>query len=769
MSKPKFPSEEPPESTPQDAEERTPSKKNERKPTSTSFWVLLIGGVLLAAVITHFTSDKRSKRIKLSEFEIGLETGRFNNRNVHELQFQMTSITFQNLSKEQVAALGKAGKVPTTEPAEESGTEDGVQPPAETPEPSSPPGEEQPPVPAMEVETPLLSEASEEVVPHLVKYRINIVGIPNETLAALKSELKARNIDYDGSSPPAQVESMLYLLFLVLFILFFIMMFRRMGGAGSAMSFGRSRGKLISQEDVKTTFSDVAGIEEAVGELREIVEFLRTPAKYQALGGRIPRGVLLVGPPGTGKTLLAKAVAGEAGVPFFGLSGSDFVEMFVGVGAARVRDTFQQAIQRSPSIIFIDELDALGKTRGSGMPGGHDEREQTLNALLVEMDGFASDQSVIVMGATNRPETLDPALMRPGRFDRHVLVDKPDYKGREAILKVHSSRIKMDASVNLPRLAKLTPGFSGADLANLANEAALLAARKDRNAVAMSDFEEAIERVVAGLEKSTRIIGAEEKRRVAYHESGHALIASSLPNTDPVHKISIIPRGFGALGYILQRPTDDRFLVTQSELENRICVMLGGLASERIVFNEQSTGAQNDLERASDLARRMVTEFGMSPKMGTVNYQTSRRSPFLAGSGGTADYEHSQDTLREIDQEVKRIIDECLAKVTDMLVRYREILEHLTRDLIELEVLDAGQLEKILQQYPWGPQIHPSHSTLTALEEAVTETPPALPQNSTSTSASPSTSTTPPAASPPASDSPGETGEASEEENRPKP
>lgn len=672
------------------------SKKNDKRPASTSFWILLIGGVLLAAVITQITTDNRSKRIKLSEFQQGLESGKYTSSNVHEVVFGMTSITFQNMSKEQAASLGDNGDESEEEASEES-SEETTDEEATSDEPAASSAED--------AENSSSESETADKPQELQKYRIYLVGIADGTIATLQQTLQAKGIEYDGSSPPAQVESLLYLLFLVLFILFFIMMFRRMGGAGSAMSFGRSRGKLISQEDVKTTFNDVAGIEEAVGELREIVEFLRTPAKYQALGGRIPRGVLLVGPPGTGKTLLAKAVAGEAGVPFYGLSGSDFVEMFVGVGAARVRDTFQQAIQRSPSIIFIDELDALGKTRGSGMPGGHDEREQTLNALLVEMDGFSSDQSVIVMGATNRPETLDPALMRPGRFDRHVLVDKPDYKGREAILKVHSSRIKMDENVNLARLAKLTPGFSGADLANLANEAALLAARNDRKAVQMTDFEEAIERVIAGLEKTTRIIGEDEKTRVAYHESGHALIATALPNTDPVHKISIIPRGFGALGYILQRPTDDRFLVTQSELENRICVMLGGLASEQLIYKEHSTGAQNDLERASDLARRMVTEFGMSPTLGTVNYQTSRRSPFLAGSGGSADYEHSQDTLREVDLEVKRIIDQCLTKVAGMLEKYQVILEHMTRDLIEMEVMDSMQLSKILEQYEWGPQI----------------------------------------------------------------
>ncbi|MFG0336139.1 MAG: ATP-dependent zinc metalloprotease FtsH, partial [Maioricimonas sp. JB049] len=500
----------------------------------------------------------------------------------------------------------------------------------------------------------------------------------------------------------------IYFVFMILLIVVVITFFRRMGGAGSAMSFGRSRGRLVAEDDIKVTFDDAAGIEEAVEELREVVEFLRTPSKYQALGGRIPRGVLLVGPPGTGKTLLAKAVAGEAGVPFFSLSGSDFVEMFVGVGAARVRDMFSQAAQRSPSIIFIDELDALGKVRGSGMPGGHDEREQTLNALLVEMDGFSSDQSVIVMGATNRPETLDPALMRPGRFDRHVLVDRPDYKGREAILKVHSARIKLDDNVDLGRLAKLTPGFVGADLANLVNEAALLAARKNKSAASMAEFEEGVERVIAGLEKSTRIIHEDEKQRVAYHECGHALVACSLPHTDPVHKISIIPRGMGALGYTLQRPEDDRHLVMQTELQNRICVLLGGIAAEELVYNETSTGAQNDLERATDIARRMVTEFGMSPKLGRVNYQESRRSMFLGNTMTMApEYTHSADTVREIDLEVKRIVDECMQIADDVLKAQRDALEAMTRELIEIEVMDADRLAKILDAHRTGPQIKP--------------------------------------------------------------
>ncbi len=403
------------------------------------------------------------------------------------------------------------------------------------------------------------------------------------------------------------------------------------------------------------------------------------------------------------------AVAGEAGVPFFGLSGSDFVEMYVGVGAARVRDMFQQALQRSPSIIFIDELDALGKVRGSGAPGGHDEREQTLNALLVEMDGFGTDHSVIVMGATNRPETLDPALRRPGRFDRHVVVDRPDLRGREAILNVHSKRVKLADDVDLKKIAKLTPGFVGADLANLVNEAALLSARRGDRSVTMQSFEEGIERVMAGLEKTSRIILEEVKRRVACHESGHALVAASLPNTDPVHKISIIPRGLGALGYMLQVPEDERELLTQSELDSRIAVLLGGIAAEQIVFQETSTGAQNDLQRATEMARRMVTEFGMSPRLGRMFYSESQRSPFLgaAGPGIVQESVHSEETLREIDLEVKRIVDECYSRACDILKSQREILDHLSRELFEKETITSEEMQEIIRQHRDGPHIAP--------------------------------------------------------------
>jgi len=497
------------------------------------------------------------------------------------------------------------------------------------------------------------------------------------------------------------------LVFLAIMIPLFIFMVRRLGGAGSAMAFGRSRGRLYAQEDLGVTFKDIAGIDEAVEELREVVEFLQTPEKYRCLGGRIPKGGLRVGPPGTGKTLLAKAIAGEAGVPFFSLSGADFVEMFGGVGAARVRDMFQQAQGRAPCIVFIDELDALGKTRGTSVVGGHDEREQTLNALLVEMDGFTSNRGVIVMAATNRPETLDPALLRPGRFDRHVLVDRPDIHGREAILKVHAQNVKVDEAVDLKAVAAITSGFVGADLANLVNEAALLAARKSKKTVTMEEFNEGVERVTAGLEKKQRVMSDEEKQRVAYHESAHALVAYSLPNTDPVHKVSIIPRGLAALGYTMQRPEGDRYLMTQSELEARIQVMLAGTIAEEMIFEDVSTGAQNDLERATEVARSMVMDFGMS-RLGRVNYRESSRSVFLAGGGEPArESHHSEQTAREIDEEVKRIINESFTKARQILETRQKALIALANRLIETETVDTDELRRVVETNSPNPTIVP--------------------------------------------------------------
>jgi cell division protease FtsH len=476
-----------------------------------------------------------------------------------------------------------------------------------------------------------------------------------------------------------------------------LLMLRWMSGGGSPFTFGRSRARMYAQEDLAINFCDVAGIDEAVAELREVVDFLSSPEKYQALGGRIPKGVLLVGPPGTGKTLLARAVAGEAGVPFFSLSGSDFVEMFVGVGAARVRDLFTTAAAKAPCIVFVDELDALGKTRAGAVVGGHDEREQTLNQLLVEMDGFDANRGVIIMAATNRPETLDPALLRPGRFDRTVVVDRPDILGREAILKVHVRNVKLGPDVDLRRVASLTPGTAGADLANLVNEAALLAARANREHVSMADFDEAVERGAVGLERRSRIMNADEKQRVAYHEAGHALVSCSLPNTHPVHKISIIPRGVGALGYVLSRPDEDRYLVTQSELESRIKVALGGTIAEEIVYREISNGATSDLEQASDTARRMVKQFGMS-QLGRVSYQDNNSS-FLNGAPNDGEHPCSEQTAREIDLEVRKIIDYATSAVREVLQTRREALEAIALRLMEKEVIDSRELRELLDQH----------------------------------------------------------------------
>jgi len=515
-------------------------------------------------------------------------------------------------------------------------------------------------------------------------------------------------VDVSAESAPGGWRAYLppLLMLLTLGIVLFVVV-RRLGGPGSAMAFGRSRGRMYFQEDMGVTFNDVAGIDEAVEELREVVEFLKTPEKYHVLGGRIPRGVLLVGPPGTGKTLLAKAVAGEAGVPFFSLSGSDFVEMFVGVGAARVRDLFQQAQGKSPCIVFIDELDALGKTRGTSVVGGHDEREQTLNALLVEMDGFSSNSGVIVMAATNRPETLDPALLRPGRFDRNVLVDRPDVRGREAILKVHVQRVKLDADVDLKEIAGITSGFVGADLANLVNEAALLAARANKAAVGMFELNEAVERVTTGLEKKQRIISKEEKLRVAYHESAHALVAYSLPNTDPVHKVSIIPRGLAALGYTLQRPEGDRYLMTKSELESRIQVLLAGTIAEEMIFDDLSTGAQNDLERATDIARGMVMDFGMS-RLGRTTFRGNPNARFLGPGGDVArERSHSEQTAREIDEEIRHIVDRLLERSRHILETRRKALVAVAERLLEKEVIDTDELQETVEANSPSPQIVP--------------------------------------------------------------
>ncbi len=490
-----------------------------------------------------------------------------------------------------------------------------------------------------------------------------------------------------------------WILPMIFFVVLWTFLMRRMGGAGGGlMSIGKSKAKVYMEKDINIKFNDVAGIDEAKEELQEVVEFLKTPQKFQRLGGKIPKGVLLVGAPGTGKTLLAKAVAGEADVPFFSMSGSDFVEMFVGVGAARVRDLFTQAQQKAPCIIFIDELDALGKARGINPMGGHDEREQTLNQLLVEMDGFNTEKGVIIMAATNRPEILDPALLRPGRFDRQVMIDKPDVQGREAILKVHSKGVTLSPEVDLKVIAARTPGFVGADLANIVNEAALLAARKDKKDVDMKDFDEAIDRVIAGLEKKNRRMNEKEKEIVAFHESGHAIVAQILPNADPVHKVSIIPRGIGALGYTQQLPTEDRYLMTKNELLDRMSVLFGGRIAEELQFKEISTGAQNDLVRATDIAERMVREYGMSD-LGVVTFERERRPLFLeTGLGYDTGRSISEETSRSIDQEVKKIIEQSCGGARQILEKHLDQLGTLARRLLEKEVVEGQELREILNQ-----------------------------------------------------------------------
>src|SRR5689334_20680023 len=513
----------------------------------------------------------------------------------------------------------------------------------------------------------------------------------------LIEDLDAAGVKYTGEMVSRWLPEILgWIVPLVLLFGVWSFFFRRMSGAeGGVMSFARSKHRVFSEDDVKVSFADVAGVDEAEQELKEIVEFLKTPKKYTTLGGRIPKGVLLVGPPGTGKTLLARAVAGEAGVPFFSLSGSEFVEMFVGVGAARIRDLFQQAEAKAPCIVFIDELDALGKMRVQSPFGSHEEREQTLNQLLAEMDGFDSRKGVIIMGATNRPEVLDPALLRPGRFDRQVLVDKPDVNGREQILRIHAKGVKMAPGVDLKVVAAQTAGFAGADLANLVNEAALLAARSDKPDVGMRDFENAIDRLIAGLEKK-RVMSTKERAIVAYHESGHAIVASVLPGLDPVHKISIVQRGFGALGYTMQLPLEDRYLMTRRDLHSQLAVLLGGRTAEEIALGEISTGAQNDLQRATDIARAMVTEFGMSDELGAINYDGNKRAKFLDIPMPQERGMYGEETARKIDAEIKRILTDAHDKARTILTTSREKLESVTRRLLEVEVMEGEELRQIL-------------------------------------------------------------------------
>jgi cell division protease FtsH len=553
-------------------------------------------------------------------------------------------------------------------------------------------------VKSVEVQGERVTAELEKALPNGRSY-VASIAVPQY----IEQELKAAGVQYTGALPNTFWSTVLsWVLPIGIFFLFWNFVFRRyaerFGGEGGLMSIGRSRAKIFVETDTKTTFADVAGADEAKEELQEIVDFLKEPEAYGRLGAHVPKGVLLVGPPGTGKTLLARAVAGEAGVPFFSISGSEFVEMFVGVGAARVRDLFHQASERAPAIVFIDELDALGRARGAfGGIGGHDEKEQTLNQLLVELDGFDARSGVVLLAATNRPEILDPALLRAGRFDRQVLVDRPDRPARRAIVALHLKKVQIATDVDPDRIAELTPGMTGADLANLVNEAALLATRRHAQKVEMRDINEAVERVVAGLARRSRVLGPHERELVAYHEMGHALVAMSLPGTDPVHKVSIIPRGVGALGYTIQRPTEDRYLVTRSELENKMAVLLGGRAAELLVFDTVTTGAADDLQKATDIARAMVGRYGMIDSFGPAVFDSEQRS-FLGVPGAAPEpwrREQSEATLQAIDGLVRGMVQHALERATELLRERREALERTAQTLLKQETLTAEELAQL--------------------------------------------------------------------------
>lgn len=520
----------------------------------------------------------------------------------------------------------------------------------------------------------------------------------------LSEKLARHNVKFTGVIESTFFRDLLsWVIPIFIFMGIWFYFFRRMGNQQGFLSLGKNKAKVYMQEDLGVTFNDVAGLDEAKEELQEVVEFLKTPEKFTRIGGKLPKGVLLVGPPGTGKTLMAKAVAGESDVPFFSMSGSEFVEMFVGMGAARVRDLFQQAKEKAPCIIFIDELDALGKARGGLATGGHDEREQTLNQLLVEMDGFDPTSGVILMAATNRPEILDPALLRPGRFDRQILVDRPDKHGREAILAVHMKGVKTEDNVDIPTIAAMTPGFAGADLANLVNEAALLAVRRGKDEVSTDEFREAVERVVAGLEKKNRLINEHERKIVAYHEVGHALVGLSLPGADPVQKITIVPRGVAALGYTLNVPTEERFLMTKQELLARIAMALGGRAAEEIIFNDISTGAHNDLSKATDIARGIVKEYGMDENLGRVYLESERQSLFLGIPGPAESRKYSEETAREIDMAIRGIMEEQYERAKDILSNRRPVLDEGAQLLLKKEKIEGSELKEIMKAHGFEP------------------------------------------------------------------
>jgi cell division protease FtsH len=560
---------------------------------------------------------------------------------------------------------------------------------------------------AGEVRSAEFLERDQRVVGELTSGARYQTSYPSQYQETLTKEILAAPNGVDLTTDPQGDSLLLTLLFnllpiiLVVGLLLFFMN-QMQGGGNRVMSFAKAKPKTASKDQPKTTFADVAGVDEAVEELQEIKEYLENPARFQAMGAKVPKGILLFGPPGTGKTLLARAVAGEAGVPFFSISGSDFVEMFVGVGAARVRDLFDQAKQSAPAIVFIDEIDAVGRHRGAGLGGGHDEREQTLNQLLVEMDGFDNKTGVILMAGTNRPDILDPALLRPGRFDRHIVIDRPDLEGRKAILKVHAKGKPIDPGVDLGVIARRTPGFTGADLANVINEGALLAARFSKPTITMTELEEAIDRVMAGPERKTRLISDKEKRVIAYHEGGHTLVAYVLPNSDPVHKVTIIPRG-QALGYTMTLPTEDKFLVARRELIDELAMLLGGRVSEEMVFGDITTGACNDLERASKIARQMVTEFGMSDKLGPMTLGQKQAQPFL-GRDFASHPDYSEQVAFEIDTEIRELIDQAHDEALEILTEHRGHLDTLAATLIERETIEKDELVELLDGLMKRPQ-----------------------------------------------------------------
>ena len=560
-------------------------------------------------------------------------------------------------------------------------------------------------VDAGKVKTATFLEGEQKITGEFTDGSTYSVIYPLSVQETLTKDMQARGVQV--SADPQKGSALLGFLFQLIPVIlivgaFIFIMNQSQGGGGRVMQFGKARAKQVTKDQPKTTFADVAGVDEAIEELQEVKEYLQNPAKFQAMGAKIPKGVLLFGPPGAGKTLLARAVAGEAGVPFFSISGSDFVEMFVGVGAARVRDLFEQAKATAPAIVFIDEIDAVGRHRGAGLGGGHDEREQTLNQLLVEMDGFDQRTAVILMAATNRPDILDPALLRPGRFDRHITVDRPDLEGRKAILKVHAQGKPFDETVDLAVVARRTPGFTGADLANVINEAALLAARWNKKAIGGKEVEEAIDRVMAGPERKSRVMSDREKRIIAYHEGGHALVAHILPNTDPVHKISVIARG-QALGYTLTLPEEDKFLMTREELIDELTMLLGGRVAEELIVGDITTGAANDIERATKVARQMVTEYGMSDEIGPLTLGQKQHEVFL-GRDFNAQPDYSEHVAFEIDSEVRRLIDEAHDEALEILQEHRSKLDELAGRLIERETIEREEVEAFLSDIPKRPQ-----------------------------------------------------------------